>query len=70
MSSKSCTVYPDVALQQLGLDSNSYLAVLTHDPKIDDPALLTALPPRRPMSAYSAARARTNNACSGYMPPA
>ncbi len=36
--------YPDKALQQLGLDSNSYLAVLTHDPKIDDPALLTALP--------------------------
>lgn len=36
--------YPDAALQQLGLDDNSYLAVLTHDPKIDDPALLTALP--------------------------
>ncbi len=36
--------YPDKALQQLGLDSDSYLAVLTHDPKIDDPALLTALP--------------------------
>ena len=36
--------YPDKALPQLGLDGSSYLAVLTHDPKIDDKALLTALP--------------------------
>jgi len=36
--------YPDEALPQLGLDRSSYLAVLTHDPKIDDKALLTALP--------------------------
>ncbi len=35
--------YPDVALQETGLDHNSYLAVLTHDPKIDDPALIAAL---------------------------
>lgn len=36
--------YPDKALPQLGLDRSAYLAVLTHDPKIDDKALLTALP--------------------------
>jgi xanthine dehydrogenase accessory factor len=36
--------YPDKALPQLGLDRNTYVAVLTHDPKIDDKALLTALP--------------------------
>lgn len=36
--------YPDKALPEIGLDSDTYLAVLTHDPKIDDPALLTALP--------------------------
>ncbi|MCI0714632.1 MAG: XdhC family protein [Chloroflexi bacterium] len=36
--------YPDKALPQLGLDRNTYLAVLTHDPKIDDKALITALP--------------------------
>ncbi len=36
--------YPDKALVQLGMDSETYIAVLTHDPKIDDPALRTALP--------------------------
>ncbi len=36
--------YPDKALPQLGLDKNTYIAVLTHDPKIDDKALITALP--------------------------
>ncbi len=36
--------YPDKALPQIGLTSETYLAVLTHDPKIDDPALITALP--------------------------
>ena len=40
--------YPDKALPQLGLDRSVYLAVLTHDPKIDDPALLTALPANVP----------------------
>ena len=40
--------YPDQALPQLGLDSSSYLAVLTHDPKIDDKALITALPAHIP----------------------
>lgn len=40
--------YPDKALQQLGLDRNTYVAVLTHDPKIDDKALTTALPSDAP----------------------
>ncbi|MAS34522.1 MAG: hypothetical protein CL610_10975 [Anaerolineaceae bacterium] len=35
--------YPDKALPQIGLDRNTYIAVLTHDPKIDDKALITAL---------------------------
>ena len=35
--------YPDKALPQLGLTNDTYLAVLTHDPKIDDPALIAAL---------------------------
>ena len=40
--------YPTKALQQLGLDSSTYVAVLTHDPKIDDQALITALPANIP----------------------
>jgi xanthine dehydrogenase accessory factor len=40
--------YPDKALPQLGLDRNTYVAVLTHDPKIDDKALTTALPSDAP----------------------
>ena len=40
--------YPDKALPQLGLNGSSYLAVLTHDPKIDDKALITALPANIP----------------------
>lgn len=37
------TAWPDEALQGR-LTRSSYVAVLTHDPKLDDPALLTALP--------------------------
>ena len=40
--------YPDKALPQLGMDRSTYLAVLTHDPKIDDKALITALPANIP----------------------
>jgi len=40
--------YPDKALNQLGIDDDTYVAVLTHDPKIDDPALRTALPSPAP----------------------
>jgi xanthine dehydrogenase accessory factor len=35
--------YPDKALQEIGLNAGSYVAILTHDPKIDDPALRVAL---------------------------
>lgn len=37
------TLWPDEALPALGLDRFTALAALTHDPKIDDPALRLAL---------------------------
>ncbi|MFQ5740767.1 MAG: XdhC family protein [Acidobacteriota bacterium] len=40
--------YPDEALRELGVDSETYITVLTHDPKIDDPALCLALPSAAP----------------------
>ena len=36
-------LWPDKALRQLGLTRSTAVAVLTHDPKLDDPALLVAL---------------------------
>jgi xanthine dehydrogenase accessory factor len=38
--------WPDQALASIHLDSASYVAVLTHDPKLDDPALRIALTSR------------------------
>jgi xanthine dehydrogenase accessory factor len=38
------TAWPDEALSSVGLTSSTAVAVLTHDPKLDDPALRTALP--------------------------
>ena len=35
--------WPDEALQSLGLDPRTALVLLTHDPKLDDPALTYAL---------------------------
>jgi len=35
--------WPDEALEGLALDDASYVAVLSHDPKLDDPALRVAL---------------------------
>jgi len=35
--------WPDEALPQLRLDRSTYVAVLTHDPKLDDPAVRIAL---------------------------
>ena len=35
--------WPDEAVQKLGLDSRTALVLLTHDPKLDDPALEQAL---------------------------
>jgi xanthine dehydrogenase accessory factor len=38
--------WPDAALARIAPDSSTAVAVLTHDPKLDDPALLAALPSR------------------------
>ncbi len=35
--------WPDEALAQIGVDRSTYIAILTHDPKIDEPALKAAL---------------------------
>ena len=35
--------WPDAALDQLGLDVRTAVITLTHDPKLDDPAIMTAL---------------------------
>jgi xanthine dehydrogenase accessory factor len=35
--------WPDEAVDQVGLDSRTALVLLTHDPKLDDPALMRAL---------------------------
>ncbi|QUJ77450.1 XdhC family protein [Sulfitobacter albidus] len=35
--------WPDAALAEVGLDARTALVLLTHDPKLDDPALLLAL---------------------------
>jgi xanthine dehydrogenase accessory factor len=40
--------YPDKVLNEIGLNSQTYIAILTHDPKIDDPALRVALPSPAP----------------------
>ena len=37
------TSWPDKALDEIGINSSTAVAVLTHDPKIDDPALSKAL---------------------------
>lgn len=35
--------WPEEAMTKLSLDKSAYIAVLTHDPKLDDPALMLAL---------------------------
>jgi xanthine dehydrogenase accessory factor len=37
------TQWPGPALAQLGLDDHTAVVTLTHDPKLDDPALIAAL---------------------------
>jgi xanthine dehydrogenase accessory factor len=37
------TRWPDVALPEIGLDTRTALVALTHDPKLDDPALQLAV---------------------------
>ena len=38
------TKWPDEAFQQVPLTRSTAVAMLTHDPKLDDPALKIALP--------------------------
>lgn len=52
--------WPDKGLEQVGIDRNTAIAVLTHDPKIDDLALLTAL--RSPAFYVGALGSRATNA--------
>jgi xanthine dehydrogenase accessory factor len=40
--------WPDEALAKYRIGRNSYLAILTHDPKFDEPALIGALDTRAP----------------------
>ncbi|WP_170606735.1 XdhC family protein [Ruegeria arenilitoris] len=40
---KILTDWPDEAVKQLGLDSRTAIVLLSHDPKLDDPALQAAL---------------------------
>lgn len=35
--------WPEPALTEIGIDANTCVVVLTHDPKLDDPAVITAL---------------------------
>ncbi|MGB5871652.1 MAG: XdhC family protein, partial [Albidovulum sp.] len=35
--------WPDAAMQKAGIDMRSAVVTLTHDPKLDDPAIATAL---------------------------
>ncbi len=37
------SAWPDRALDEIGIDASTAVAVLTHDPKLDDPALAAAL---------------------------
>jgi xanthine dehydrogenase accessory factor len=37
------TEWPDEALERIGIDAQTAVVTLTHDPKLDDPALVVAL---------------------------
>ena len=56
--------WPDVALPPLGVDRYTAFVALTHDPKIDDPALTHALRATASISARSARGRRTPAASS------
>jgi xanthine dehydrogenase accessory factor len=57
--------WPDDALNELTIEPNTYVAILTHDPKFDEPALLGTLERRRVTSGRSAVARRTPIAVSG-----
>jgi xanthine dehydrogenase accessory factor len=52
--------WPDEALQELTIGPNTYIAILTHDPKFDEPALLGAL--QTPARYIGAVGSRRTNA--------
>jgi len=43
---KMSSMWPDEALAQLGIDAGTAVVTLSHDPKLDDPALIAALTSR------------------------
>lgn len=52
--------WPDEALEELSIGPNTYIAILTHDPKFDEPALLGAL--KTPARYIGAVGSRRTNA--------
>lgn len=52
--------HPSTALAKIGVDEDTYAVVLTHDPKIDDPALRVLL--RSPAASIGALGSRTTQA--------
>ncbi len=52
--------WPDEALEELTIGPNTYIAILTHDPKFDEPALLGAL--KTPARYIGAVGSRRTNA--------
>lgn len=52
--------WPDDAFGQLQIEPNTYVAILTHDPKFDEPALLSAL--TTPARYIGAVGSRSTNA--------
>jgi xanthine dehydrogenase accessory factor len=65
--------YPDLALPKIGMTSETYIAILTHDPKIDDPALQVALPSPVPyvgiLSSKRTHAARLERLTAAGVPP-
>lgn len=53
------TAWPDVALDQMTVDRNACIAILSHDPKFDEPALLGAL--QTPAGYIGAVGSRSTN---------
>jgi len=58
-ASRLITEWPNEALEQLELTSADYVVILTHDPKLDDPALLVAL--RKPARYIGALGSKRTN---------
>ena len=59
MADQLIQAWPDDAIAQVTIDRNTYVAILTHDPKFDEPALFGTLGSERAISGRSAAARRT-----------